>query len=326
MRFASLVMVVLTVVPACGDGGSNVSKDAAIDAPVDMLIDVPMPPANIHRFVIDKVQVPTNNNEALMFGLDLDGDQAVDNQFGQVLVALMGQGFDTQSVVDQAVDRGQLLVLAELDAMSLADGPATYAHYAGANPMPAACAGASDMVCRRHLAGTATFDAAATPRNPPLAGTFVAGTFDGGSGTLHMPLALALGGDMPIGVTLIGARVRLGMASDARLGSGVVAGAMTTTEVETKIYPQLQANANAAIMADCTMLSSPPDCGCAAGSTGRTLRGLFDTNPADCNVSIQEIRDNTLIQTLFAPDVSIGGVDALSVGLSVTAVHAGYVP
>ena len=52
---------------------------------------------------------------------------------------------------------------------------------------------------------------------------------------------------------------------------------------------------------------------------------LFDTNH-DCAVSVTEIQNNSLIQALFAPDVTIDGQMALSVGFGVTAVGATFTP
>jgi hypothetical protein len=41
-------------------------------------------------------------------------------------------------------------------------------------------------------------------------------------------------------------------------------------------------------------------------------------------VTVQELRDNSLIQSLFATDVMLEGQMALSVGVRVTAVAAGF--
>src|SRR5574338_440669 len=40
------------------------------------------------RYVIDRIELPTNNNEARGFGLDLNGDRTVDNQLGMVISTL----------------------------------------------------------------------------------------------------------------------------------------------------------------------------------------------------------------------------------------------
>ena len=81
------------------------------------------------------------------------------------------------------------------------------------------------------------------------------------------------------------------------------------------------------IAADCTG-GSPPECGCADGSTGETMIGIFDDN-GDCAVLLQEFRDNSLVVTLFRPDVDTDDDDvndALSVGVGVSAVAATFRP
>ena len=65
-----------------------------------------------------------------------------------------------------------------------------------------------------------------------------------------------------------------------------------------------------------------------SGTTGKTVLDLFDGDitgtTKDCAVSIDEIKGNSLIQSLLAPDVTIDGKMALSLGIKVEAVHATY--
>jgi len=69
------------------------------------------------------------------------------------------------------------------------------------------------------------------------------------------------------------------------------------------------------------MLTSPPNCGCTADGTGKKVLDLFDGGLAgtqkDCMVSVEEIKGNSLIQSLLAPDVTIDGKMALSLGIKV---------
>src|SRR4051812_35657854 len=91
---------------ACGNTSTNQPPDAAIDAPPDALIDAPPPPMGTFRYVLDKERVPTTNNEARLFGLDLNGDATIDNQLGMVIATLTSQGFDIQGATTTAVDHG----------------------------------------------------------------------------------------------------------------------------------------------------------------------------------------------------------------------------
>jgi len=315
------------VLAACGNSSTQGPHDAAIDshsidAPVDAAIDAaPMPAGTVH-YIIDHVMIPTTNAQARQYGLDLNADGTVDNQLGMVLAAFSNTGTPVQAGVDYAVDHGTSLQLAELVASSFTTAAsATFTLYAGQNPNPTPCASGSDTICRRHLHGTATFGVAATPRDTPLAGAIASGQLTAGPGHLSIDIPIAISPPTPI--TLIGARVA---ASPNGLGimTGVIDGGVTVSDVNTKIYPALQGSINVQIGLDCPTPTSPPGCGCGNGTLGMTYVGLFDTNH-DCTVSVDEIKNNSLIQSLFAPDVMLEGQSALSFGFGFTAVEATYV-
>jgi hypothetical protein len=318
------------LVAACSGGNSNKPIDAAIDAPPDSppdaLIDAPMPPPGEHRYVIDRESIPQNNNEARMLGLDLNGDGTVDNQLGMVLASVSSLGLSTQTTTDTAIDKGGMIVLADVHADDVTTGVATFTLYTGANPMPAACSGASDTTCRHHLMGTATFDVPATSaHDTPLAGTIGGGVFTTTTpGTLHLP-TIALSAT-PTALQLIGARVKLTMFTDGTIGPSIVAGGVPATEIDQKVIPGMQAALMAVVMHDCTDLAHPPTCGCADGSSGKTILGLFDAAPKDCMVSVDELKNNQLLKSLLAPDVTIDGQQCLSLGVGIHAVHAAFTP
>jgi hypothetical protein len=319
MRLAALVFLV-----ACGGGGQSPTPDAPIDAPEP---DAP-PNLTFHRFVVDSQQVPVNNSQARTLGLDLNNDDTIDNQFGMVLGTLAGQGIDTQGTVTASVDDGSTLLLLELGTEAdFTLGFGTAAMFLGDNPVPAPCASPNDTVCRRHLAGTGTFDVdASSARNQPLGGPFVSSrmvTNANDAGQLQIQLSVF--GGTPVVLNLIGARIAVANTSTTAVPDGIIAGAITQDEVNTQVLPNWQASIAVVIAADCTG-SPPPNCGCQQGSTGRSMIGLFDTDPQDCSVSLQEIQTNSLIQSLLAPDVRIAGQDALSLGIGFTAVAGDFTP
>jgi hypothetical protein len=326
LRFGALytlgALCALGAGAACGN--VNSSPDAAVpDASPDAPPDAPA--ATVHRWVVSEQRLPRTNAEAMMLGLDLNNDSAVDNQLGAVFAALSSQGFDAQAATDQAIARGEILLLGEATIGGDAPDAAKFTTHAGANPQPTPCNGAGDLVCRRHLQGTASFTLAPTsPRHQPLAGTFANGTLVAGPGNLQIQIGGFLPG-APMVLELIGARVRLQSVTAGSFGPGVIAGALSQAEVDTKFIPAVHQNAVTQVMADCTG-TTPPDCGCAAGSTGKSYLNLFDTAPKNCVISLDEIRNNTLIQSLLAPDVTIEGQAALSFGFGVNAVKAAYTP
>src|SRR5688500_11449055 len=123
-----------------------------------------------YHYVIDRVLVPTSNQQARDYGLDINGDSTIDNQLGMVFATLAQMGGMIQVGFSRSIDQGNSITLVDVAADSLtATATATLALFDGTNAMPQACNGAADLACRHHLAGTGTFLAAATPVNTPLA-------------------------------------------------------------------------------------------------------------------------------------------------------------
>ena len=294
------------------------------------------PPTGDHyHYVVDSAAVPTNTSEAQTYGLDIDCGEASmddcpdgtdvtkDNQLGSVLAALAGMGFDVQGTIDTAVNEGSLLLLVDFQTTAFdsagrsglklflgntADGAIT----------PEPCTTATPPVCGQHLMGTGMFSIApGSPTNALVAGPVVGGVFRGGPGTLTLQIALAAG--MPIDLSLIGARAEARTLSATGIGSGVIAGAIPKTDIDNNIIPAIATQLDGVLTEDMCGTAPPPLCGCMADSTGATLIDLFDANE-DCEVSVMEIQTNGLIMSLLAPDVTIDGVDALSIGLGFSAV------
>lgn len=321
---------------ACGDDGGKTPTDAPKppadapvdsppDAPPDVPFDAPIPPANHFHYAMSTLLVPMNNTQARDYGLDLNGDQTVDNQLGMVMGTLSTMGFEIQAATSDQVNRGQIIELFDLGADSFTTAAfATFAAYIGATPMPPPCNNASDTICRRHLTGAGTFTIAPTsPTNPPLTGAISAGMMTTTAGHLVVPLTMVFG-STPIYVTLLGAKVQLAQASDPAIMSLKLTGGVTQTDVNTKLIPAMRDGMEAAVMKDCTALSSPPQCGCPSQSNGQTMINLFDTNN-NCSISVMEVQNNSLIQSLLAPDVTLEGQQCLSFGMRATAVKAGFV-
>jgi hypothetical protein len=196
--------------------------------------------------------------------------------------------------------------------------------YKGADANPPPCAGPNDTTCRKHLTGTASFRVAPdSAKDTPLAGALVGGVFTGGPGRLQLITNVL--GPTPIAFDLIGARVKITMLADGTIDTGIIGGGVKQTDLDTKVYPQLQMSVMASVTTDCPTPTAA-DCGCAAGSTGKSFIGLFDTMPKNCAISLEEIKNNTLLQSLFAPDVTIDGQAALSIGVKISATRAKFAP
>lgn len=275
-----------------------------------------------HRYVMDAQRLPTTNTEAREFGLDLDGDQMVDNQLGQVLATFVSMGLDPRAALTTAIDRGTTIALVDLGTNDFTNTAQTrFTLYTGADPQPPPCNGGADPVCRRHLAGTGSFTVAPqSPVTPPLQGGIVNGTLTAGPGTLALPTVLF----GPITLDLFAARAKLSAIGESTLMTGVIGGAITQSDVNTKLLPLWAQSFDATLKADCP--GAPPSCGCPNGTTGDSLRGLFDVAPNDCTITASEVQNNSLIQSLLAPDITIGGQVGLSVGIGFSAVRGDFAP
>jgi hypothetical protein len=311
---------------ACGGGGE----------------DTITPEGTHYAFVANKLSVPTNNNQAREYGLDLNNDKTVDNQLGMVLGTLAGQGFDVQGTIDKAIAEASIILLVDFQTASFDSTSAAGMQVKlGDMETPAACGAAEEYLCKltngmecdstdpgctcsgcgKHLTGGGTFTIDTnSPDNAAVAGKIVGGTFTGGPGDIT--LKIALGSAEGIELDLIGARAKATGISDTGITSVVIAGALSKSDLDTKVIPSIHTQI-AKIITDGCKLPAQGDCGCPTG-TGHTILGLFDTTPKNCEVTVDEIKNNTLIQSLLAPDVKINGVDALSLGIKATAVKGSF--
>jgi hypothetical protein len=120
---------------------------------------------------------------------------------------------------------------------------------------------------------------------------------------------------------------------------GKLGGAITEEALNDDILPALHTILGDTIAEDCTATSAP--C-CADGSTGQLLIDLFDeSEPQDCMVTLEELKNNSLISSLLAPDVDLfngepvqanfdprqdGVKDSLSLGIGFEAVGGVFTP
>jgi hypothetical protein len=315
MRSALLAGTALTLCVLACSGGSD--RNGVPDAGASL---------QRHTYVASEIHLPTSNAQAQAYGLDLDGDGRTDNQLGQILSVLASQGIDLQTALQTAIARGTIIQLLELQTAGYVSSSSASLNFLlgdSATATPPPCSGPSDTVCGRHLQGTGSFTIAGTaPVNSPLSGTVASGTFDGGPGQLTLPLVL--GASPAVSLTLLGARARATGMADTGIDSVIVGGGISQSDVDNLLVPALQSQFEAIVARDCTDPGSPPTCGCASGSAGATLRTLFDTNPVDCAVSVAEIRANSLMSTLLAPDMTINGTPSLSLGVGFKAVKATF--
>ncbi|HEY0251388.1 MAG TPA: hypothetical protein VGC41_07655, partial [Kofleriaceae bacterium] len=138
----------------------------------------------------------------------------------------------------------------------------------------------------------------------------------GRAGTFTIELAFL--SQTPIALTLIGARASLRDPKTLDLGGGI-----STTEVDSVLYPAYVAELQAYVNADCAALNLPPACGCASGSTGQLVVMQYDKNQ-NCFITKDELQANAAFSSLLAPDVTIEGQKALSLGVQLAIEPASF--
>jgi hypothetical protein len=343
-RSSILALASAVALSAGACGGSSSGDDTTTVNPAGMP----------HTYVVDQVLLPTKSGEGAKYGLDIDGDGQVDNALGNILTALSsaaGSGsLNLQGSIDDTVLQGKIILLANLKATALdmATGAALEIFVADSTMVtPQPCTNPSmptTATCGNHLKGTGTFKVAAdSPMDAQIVGKIVGGQFTGGPGTVTLEITLSATAGTPIQLNLVGARAKIPSISDMTLGSSaapaIIAGGVTQDDLNNKVIPAVQTTVQNQIVRDCydtstppKPLGAPPGCGCKSGSTGATVISLFDKSPADCQVTLDEIKNNSLIQTLLMPDVDLLGADgkpgkdgkndSLSVGVGVTAIKA----
>jgi hypothetical protein len=298
-RAIPAVALTLLVLPACGDPASP-------------------GPTFTFKFLVNSMTAGQDNTTARALAIDLDGDGAVDNQFGQIVGALETQGLTLNGVLAGGIADGSmehLIRVTSHDTTLTTDGDATAQFYVagsgGAFPGPYAPAAGIPPAT---FTGSISAGAFASP-NPMTTTTPVS-----------LSVRLILFGGTPVVVPIEGASLRFaaGLTTSPQLINGRINGALTMETVNNFIFPALAEGLNATIQQDPT------------SQTAQTILALFDTGgcssgtAGDQMISICEVATNSLMASLFAPDVQLlpngtfapkgaGGSGALSVAFGFTA-------
>jgi hypothetical protein len=327
----SLVSILPFTLAACG-GSGDTGGDCTASAG-----------ANKAQYVVNAVMVPQQRQD---YAIDLNGDARVDNQLGNIIGALTGQGLKVQDGVDMALAEGSLILLmgeSSADASFQSDSCASTTLQLGKStaPTPPDFTGAGQFTIDSSQAG-GTFS------GPIKAGKFAsaspATTKHPVSLTIQLPL---VAGSMPISLKVIGAHIQYTRDASGKITGGQLNGAIKTEDVQTGIIPSV-----AGLLSDKLMNDMPPT------STDTQIQSLFDNggkadpacadgtckNPdgscavkGDNKIDICEVSTASIIQNVLAADVQMLDAsgnyapnkantmkDSLSVGLSFTAVKASF--
>ena len=268
-------------------------------------------------YVFDSITLPTSTTAATI-GVDYNKDGTIDNALGSILAMISGiaGSLDTQGGIDDAVNRGDLLLLLRILAANLTTDPAASAVSWSAQPkvcctstVPSTCASQAKTTC---FSGTQTF-------SPQVGtGTLSSGSIASGSfsfGPTSMAFKLLLTPTTMVSLNLKAAYLK-GTVSASGITKGVLAGAVSKSDLDNKVVPAIAVTLDNVVKDPLTDVS-----------TKTMILTLFDAN-SDGSISALEIANNVLIKTFLAGDVDVDsdGVMELSLGLAYTAVPAKITP
>lgn len=253
-----------------------------------------------HHYAQRLFNLPANSTEAFQMGFDLDDDGTVDNQAGAVIAALGGLGLDVQTASDEALNGGGLVILHSVRADALVD---------------------DTSVSWRVMAGVPTeapprWDGTDVLRFAGDDGRFVGrigltSLAEMEWGTVSVPLPF-FPDQSPTVLPLANARIRASISD--RDCDGVIGGAMLAADIETT----LRRFARQAI----THIERHPE-----HELARVAYQVFDDD-GNGVITVDEMVNNSITQSLFAPDLDLDGDgrsdDALSFGFGFSCEEAQF--
>lgn len=278
-------------------------------------------PKLARSFVIDSFEAPTDNDAIARVSFDIDGDGARDNVVFESLVSFEAAvpELALQPAINSLLTGGSLIQLLDVQ---LGDTCAETTLYLGEDrDLP--------VDPTDNFSGEESFKIVGNARGRMTGGRYDDAVFSGPHGTAELRLPL-FGTASPIDLPLVEAQVRYLVTDDGAI-EGAIGGAIRGDVIDGLVLPSLRMALQDVVTRDCAG-GTPPVC-CPDGSGGRVVLSVFDDNQ-NCVVEIDEVRDDDLIQQIFAPDVDLynGGIlqpdvdgvdDAASIAVGFTAVN-GY--
>lgn len=299
--------------------------------------------ANKAQYVVNAVMVPQSRKD---YSIDLNGDKTLDNQLGNIIGALTGQGLKVQDGVDMALSGGDLILLvseSSADAMFQNDSCASTTLQLGQSTSPNA----------PDFSGSGHFTVDSSQTGGTFSGPIKAGKFASSQPattkhpvtvTIQLPL---VAGATPVTLKVIGAQLQYTRDASGKITGGQLHGAIKNEDVQMSIIPNVAQlltnklqNDNPQTSTDMQIASifdngGKADPACTAG-TCKNPDGSCATK-GDNKIDTCEVSTAGLIQNILAPDVQMFDAsgnyapnkdntmrDSLSLGLAFTAVGATF--
>lgn len=266
-------------------------------------------------FVVTRLILP-DTTTGPKYGLDLTGDGKVDNALGSILGTLSSVGsLSLQQDMDESTYGGGTVMLIRVQSSSFVSAAQAKAQaWRGANQKcctdPNSLTACKSEAAKTCHSGSYSFAVhATTPNEARFLGVIAASVMSFGPSAMKLTLALPGGGTVDLEVRSVRLKGTIGASG---ITEGIIAGALTKSEIDSKLMP-----------AFVTLLNATLSDASTSTSTKSTILSLFDANK-DGKIDLSELTGNALLKMLFAGDVDLDhdGQKELSLGLGLEAVGA----
>ncbi len=331
---------------ACGDdsgGGGNNNQvcnndgvcgagENATNCPSDCHVaECSLTDGDTYDYIVNKMIIPTNRTESKQIGVDLDGDQVIDNKLGEIIGTLMGNSNDTDlnASIQEGIDNGSFILLGRLVVNSW---PSDDTVAAQIFPGDTESGDATDD----NLSGSGcALMSSSADQTLKLCGSIANNYLTAGPNDLQIAITFA---DLNLTVTLKRAQAKSeGQVTETAWNDVQVGGGISKDEIDNKLLPALVDWLNGAIVEDPSgsLASTVLDMldgqcstsveGCESVTPGDGECAAWDPqNPQGDPISLTEARCNSTLATVLKPDVDSDGdgtPDLLSLGIKLSAVH-----
>lgn len=286
------------------------------------------------KYVVNALTVPMQKAD---FAMDLNGDNKLDNQLGNIIGALTAQNLDVQMGVNDAITAGSVVLLLDQTAANLTNDSCSQVTAAvGNKPQNPPKYDGTDTFTVNTQIGGGNFKGGISNgfynSNSPVVATAQTET----QLTIQLPL---VAGATPINLTVHGGHLQFGSSGGAMLTKGQINGAIKNDDVQNSIIPSVAGILTDKVCPEPGRSMNPPVCmGTGMASTNQQILDIFDTGgtqeaggtcmnsdgtPACKNlapsamdyntcakkgdkiISTCEVATNSIIKNVLAPDVQM---------------------
>jgi hypothetical protein len=250
----------------------------------------------VRGYLVNQVVLPLQRAD---YALDLNGDGKADNNFGNWLGALAGQGLDLQSLMNDAVASGSIVHIVGLhsaDAFFANDPAAVADWYVGIPASAPPLFDGTDNLSIDSSVAPGTFLAALS------SGSFTSPSPATTTTPVSLTLRLQLGGT-PVSLPVQGAALSFTTVGTGNI-QGRLNGSIRHTDFMALVPPFLAQSFTSQIQSDPT------------SNTAIQIKQIFDTGCTagdgfqnDDVIELCEVTGSSLIQAVLAPDVQIRDAD-----------------